>query len=130
MQSKRMWLSRPAKVSTASTITEVPSSLEPGEKMDYDERKTMYENFWLECQDCFVFEVDKKFSISIDQMEQAPKDWTIREYEENGMKEMMHYLCHMPDPYIKQTLCVMPDTQEKSIDWEEIKNGKFFIING
>jgi hypothetical protein len=107
-QSKRMRLSRPAKVSTASAITEVPSSLEPGEKTDYNETKTMYEKFWTECQDCFVFEVDRKFSISIDQMERAPKIWTIREYEEHGM----------------------PDTEEKPTDWEQIANGKFFIING
>jgi hypothetical protein len=104
-QSKRMRLSRPAEVSTASVITEVPSSLEPGEKTDYNETKTMYEKFWTECQDCFVFEVDRRFSISIDQMERAPKDWTIHEYEEHGMKETLYYLCHMLDPFIKQTLC-------------------------
>jgi hypothetical protein len=129
-QSKRLRISRPADVSTASAITEVPSSLEPGEKTDYNETKTMYEKFWTECQDCFVFEVDRKFSISIDQMQRAPKDWTIREYEEQGMKETLHYLCHMPDPSVKQTLCVMPDTEEKPTDWEQIENGKFFIING
>ena len=55
-------------------ITEVPSTLESEEKTDYNQTKTTYEKFWLECQDCFVFEVDKKFSISIDQMERAPKD--------------------------------------------------------
>jgi hypothetical protein len=125
-----MRLSRPAEVSTASAITKVPSSLELGEKTDYNETKTMYEKFWTECQDCFVFEVDRKFSISIDQMERAPKDWTIREYEEHGMKETLHYLCHMSDPSVKQILCIMPDTEEKPTDWEQIANGKFFIING
>jgi hypothetical protein len=74
LQSKRMRLSGPTEVSTASAITEVPSSLEPGEKTDYNETKTMYEKFWTECQDCFVFEVDRKFSISIDQMQRAPKN--------------------------------------------------------
>jgi hypothetical protein len=125
-----MRLSRPAEVSTASAITKVPSSLELGEKTDYNETKTMYEKFWTECQDCFVFKVDRKFSISIDQMERAPKDWTIREYEEHGMKETLHYLCHMSDPSVKQILCIMPDTEEKPTDWEQIANGKFFIING
>ena len=90
----------------------------------------MYEKFWSECQDCYVFEVDKKFSISIDQMERAPKNYTICEYEENKMREMMHYLCHMLDRSIKQTLCIMSNTQKKPTDWLEIKNGKFFIING
>jgi hypothetical protein len=90
----------------------------------------MYKKFWTECQDCFVFEVNKKFSISIDQMVLARKDWTIREYEEQGMNEMLHYLCHMPDPSTKQILFVMPDTEEKPTDWDSITNGTFFIING
>jgi hypothetical protein len=107
-QSKKMWVSQPAEISTAFAITEVPSSLEPKEKMD--------EKFWSECQDYFVFEVHKKFSISIDQMVRALKDWTIQEYEEHGMNETLHYLCHMPDPSTKQILCVMPNTKEKPTD--------------
>ena len=46
------------------------------------------------------------------------------------MREMMHYLCHMLDPSVKQTLCVIPNMEEKSIDRKKIKDGKFFIING
>jgi hypothetical protein len=72
-------------MSTASAITKVPSALEPGEKMDYNETKTMYEKFWTECQDYFVFEVDMKYSISIEQMMRAPKEWTIRKYKEHAM---------------------------------------------
>jgi hypothetical protein len=65
-QSKKMRVSQIAEISTASAITKVPSSLEPGEKTDYNETKTMYKKFWTECQGCFVFEVYKKYSISID----------------------------------------------------------------
>lgn len=61
---------------------------------------------------------------------QAPKDWTIREYEEHSMNEMLHYLVHMLDPSIKYTLCIMLDTKEKRTNWDDIANGKFFIING
>ena len=46
------------------------------------------------------------------------------------MHDTLNFLVHMPDHSVKQTLCVMPDTTEKPIDWDEIKNGKFFIING
>jgi hypothetical protein len=77
-QSKNLRVTQIGEFSTTSAIIEVPSSLEPGEKTDYNETKTMYKKLWTKCQDCFVFEVDKKFSISIDQMVQAPKDWTIR----------------------------------------------------
>jgi hypothetical protein len=52
-------------MNTTSGIMEVPSELEPGQ-IDYLETKTMYEKFWTECQSCFVFEVDTKYSISID----------------------------------------------------------------
>ena len=124
-----MRVSWPVEGSTASTVIEILSEFELGENTDYNETKTMYEKFWSECQDCFVFEVDKKFSISTNQMYWAPKDWTIREYEEHGMNKTLHFFCQIPDPSIKQILCVMPDTKERSIDWKEIKDGKFFIIN-
>ena len=111
-----MRVSRPAEGSTSSAVTEIPSALELGKKTDYKETKTMYEKFWSECQHCFVFEVDKKFSISINQMHRAPKDWTIREFEEQGMNDTLHFLCHMPDPSVKETLCVMPAIDEKPTD--------------
>ena len=120
-----MRVTRPAEGSIASAVTDIPSTLEPGEKTDYNETKTMYEKFWSEYQDCFVFEVDKKFSININQMYRAPKDWTIHEFEEQGMNNTLHFLCRMPDPSVKQTICVMPDTNQKPTDWEEIKDGKF-----
>jgi hypothetical protein len=46
-------------------------------------------------------------------MMRAPNDWTIREYKEHGMNETLHYLVHMPDPFVKQILCIMPYTEEK-----------------
>jgi hypothetical protein len=62
-------------------------------------------------------------------MERAPKDWTFNEYEEQSMLNTKHYLENMPNPS-KQTLCVIPDSNEKPKTWEEIATGKFFIING
>ena len=44
-QSKRMWISRPAEDSTAFVVKEIPSELEPEEKTNYKETKTMYEKF-------------------------------------------------------------------------------------
>ena len=74
LQSKRMRVSRPAEGSTTSVFTKILLDLEPGEKTDYNKTKIMYEKFWLEYQDCFVFKVDKKFSININQLYRAPKD--------------------------------------------------------
>ena len=69
-----MRVSQPTEISTMSAITEDFFVLKPGEKLDYNETKAMYESFWTECQDYFVFEVDTKYSISIEQMMRAPKD--------------------------------------------------------
>jgi hypothetical protein len=72
-------------MNTTSKVTQIPFDLELDEKIDYLETKTMYEKFWTECQECFVFEVDTKYTISIEQLERVPTDWTIQEYEEQGM---------------------------------------------
>jgi hypothetical protein len=63
-----MRTSRAKEMSTTFGIIEVPSDLEPGGRMDYLEKKTMYKKFWTKCHKCF--------------MERVPKDWTIWEYEE------------------------------------------------
>ena len=60
-----MKVSQIAEMCTTSAITKVPSALELGEKMDYNETKAMYKKFWIECQDCFIFEVVTMYSISI-----------------------------------------------------------------
>jgi hypothetical protein len=90
-----------AEMSSVIGIIEVPSNLKPSGITDYLETKTMYKKFWTKCQECFVFKVDTKYSISIDQMERAPKDWTICEYKEHKMNETLHYLLHMLDVFVK-----------------------------
>lgn len=84
----------------------------------------------MECQECFVFQMDQKRELRLDQLEQAQSGWTIRAYEERGMEETQHFLLHMPDRTARQTHCVMPQTNEKPTSWNEIKDGKFWIING
>jgi hypothetical protein len=117
-------------MSMASRVTKVPLDLKPGGKTDYHKTKIMYKKFWIGCQECFVFWMDIKHAISIDQMERTPKDWTIQKYEEQGMLRTKHYLVNMPDPSIKQTLCVMPNTNVRFTTWNEISKRKFYIING
>jgi hypothetical protein len=86
-----MRVSGTSEISRAFGVTEVPSELESGGQTYYEEIKRMYKKFWTECQSCFVFEVDTKYSVSINQLQLAPKDWTICEYEEQGMNETLHY---------------------------------------
>lgn len=46
------------------------------------------------------------------------------------VQSLFNYLINMPDKTHKQTLCVMPMVDEKPSLWEEIRKGKFHIING
>jgi hypothetical protein len=77
-QSKKLKTSAAGEMSMALVVTKVPSDLEIGGKTNYEETKVMYEKLWSECQECFVFEVDTKYEISIEQMKRAPTDWKIR----------------------------------------------------
>ena len=85
------------KASTALAITQIPSELESGQEFDYTEIANIYNKFWTECQSCFVFGVEAKYEVHIDQLERAPEDWTVRAYEEHGMQKLRHYLINMPD---------------------------------
>ena len=84
----------------------------------------------MECQGCYIFEMDKKWEVRIDQLDFVPLDWMIQAYKERGMEQMHNYFLNMPDRTAKQTLCVMPQTSEKPTSWDDIKDGRFWIING
>ena len=85
------------KTSTTSAFTEVPVELEDGNEADLEAIRKIFERFWMECQGCFIFEIDEKREVRIDQLDFAPLDWTIRAYEERGMEQMRHYFLNMPD---------------------------------
>ena len=63
-----MRTSRAREMSTTYGVMEVPSDLKPGGKTVYLETKTIYEKFWTECHKCFVWNVDTKYTSTIDQM--------------------------------------------------------------
>ena len=108
----------------------MPIELEDGDEADLEAIRKIYERFLMECQGCFIFEIDKKPEVRIDQLDFAPLDWMIRAYEERGMEKMCHYFLNMPDQTAKQTMCVMPQFAERPTSWDDIKEGMFWIING
>ena len=124
-QRKRANVQGMLEASTASAITQVPSELEPGQEFDYAEIANIYNKFWTECQSRFVFGVEAKHKVYIDQLECALEDWTVRAYEEHGMQKLRHYLINMPDMSTRQTLCIMPQTQEKPTSSRDIEDGNF-----
>ena len=114
----------------ASALTEVPVELEDGDEADFEAIRKIYERFWMECLGCFIFEIDEKREVWIDQLDFAPLDWMIRAYEKRGMEQMRHYFLNMPDRTAKQTICIMPQSAERPTSWDDIKEGRFWIING
>ena len=114
----------------ASAITQVPSELESGQEFDYAEIANIYNKFWMECQSCFVFGVEEKHEVKIDQLERAPEDWTVRAYEEHGMEKLRHYLINMLDKSTRKTLSIMSQTKEKPTSFRDIEDMNSWIING
>ena len=129
-QVRRPSVQAQAEGSTASALTEVPVELSDGDEEDLEAISKICNQFWMECQGCYIFEMDEKREVSIDQLDLAPIDWTIRAYEERGMEKMQNYFLNMPDQTARQTLCIMPQCDRKPTSWDEVKEGRFWIING
>ena len=112
-QVRRPTVQPQAEGSTTSTLTEVPVELSDRDEKDLEAISKIYNQFWMECQGCYIFEMDEKRELSIDHLDLAPIDWTIRAYEERGMEKMRNYFLNMPDRTARQTLCVMPQCDRK-----------------
>ena len=129
-QIRRPMVQPQAEDSTMSALTEVPVELSDGDKEDMEAIPKIYNQFWMECQGYYIFEMDEKCELSIDQLDLVPIDWTIRAYEERDMEKMRNYFLNIPDRTARQTLCVMPQCDRKPTSWDEVKEGRFWIING
>jgi hypothetical protein len=115
----------------ASALTSLPESLEVNRTPDYARSTEAYRTFWSSCTDVFLFGIETKFSLPIEQLVDAPAHMNIRSYEPGLAKKIMTFLLNMPDRSTKQTLCVMPcGLDERPKDWDSIKDGKFWLING
>ena len=124
-------VSEVAEASLADAMSKVPSSYEPQKKADFKHINAVYKKFWSECKDAYVFGVDAKRELSIDQLVDAPAEYNIRSREDKLVNAMVIYLLNLPEQKARQTLCVMPTNRtKKPTSWEEIKDGYFYIING
>ena len=50
--------------------------LEDGNEADLEAIRKIYERFWMECQGCFIFDIDEKREVRIDQLTLLP--WSGR----------------------------------------------------
>ena len=109
----------------------VPHSRATDKKPDYERVSQVYKKFWTTCEDAYVFGIGDKKEIDISQLIEAPSTFNIRSKQANIVEDMVNYVLNIPDKSTKQTLCVMPiGLSEKPTEWEEIKDGDFYIING
>jgi hypothetical protein len=120
----------PSDSNFGSALTDIPKDLDTS-KADYKESLQVYEKYWAECTDSYIFGIETSYEISIDQLQTPPADLNIRSLEDGLLKHTLHYLLEMPDQNKKLTLCPMPiGLTEKPTSWEEIKDGQFYMING
>ncbi|KAG0594904.1 hypothetical protein M758_UG120800 [Ceratodon purpureus] len=116
-----------------SVLVELSKVNKVGEVLDFDNANRIYQGFFADCQEEFVFKTNgqpKKFSVDVTRCKPAPAHWTIRAYEKRGMEEMKNYLVNMPDRTQKQTLYLMPDTKSRPQQEEDLRGCTFHIING
>ena len=130
----------PAKGSKVSEVVEacyvdemenVPHSRAMDKKLDYERVNQVYKKFWTTCKDAYVFSIGDRKEIDISQLMEAPSTFNIRSKQANIIEDMVNYLLNIPDKSTKQTLYIMPiSLSKKPTNWEEIKDGDFYIING
>lgn len=113
-------------------VCELPKAHQPGEVVDYNNINMIYQKFFFDCTNAFVFEDKSQKNMKIDVMtlNNVPHEWTIRAFEQRGMNELKKILMNMSDRSQKQTLCIMPDMEFKLTYESKMHDCEFFIING
>ena len=123
----------PGELSFVSAVTEVPVPYDAKKLHNYIASAEAYKAYWKHYTDAYIFGLEDKKTISIEQLIKALEDLNIRSHEMKLAEDMMTYLWEMPDKSTKQTLCVMPvDCFEKPKpkDWPALERKNFYIING
>ena len=117
--------------SLASAMSEFSEAARHGEVIDYNNINVIFQKFFTECQDAFVFDdPQQKTELDVMRLMNAPDAWTIQAFEERGMEDLKTCLMNMPDRTRKQTLCIMPKLDYEPKDLEEMAECEFYIING
>ena len=67
--------------SLADAMSKVLSSYELQKKADFKYINAVYKKFWSKCEDAYIFGVDVKKELSIDQLVDAPMEYNIQSRE-------------------------------------------------
>ena len=117
-------MSKVAEASLTNAMSKVPSSYEPLKKANFKHINAVYKKFWSKCEDAYIFGVDAKKELSIDQLVDSPAKYNIRSREDKLVDAMVVYLLNLPDQKARHMLYMMPRNRtSKPTFWEEIKDG-------
>ena len=74
-------------------VCELPKAHQPGEVVDYNNINMIYQKFFSDCTNAFVFEdkPQRKMKINVMKLNNVPHKWTIRTFEQRGMDEFKNF---------------------------------------
>ena len=129
--------STPRVGSSASGLTHVDRRIGKSAELvpDYEKFAKVQTDFWKECKDCYIFG-QQTFQVNIAQCVPARDKYIIQKLQPEIVKSVKAKLVQLGDEKMQQKVCLTPidrDSKllrEKPRSWDEIKVGKFMIING
>ena len=84
--------------SLASAMFELPEAARHGEVIDYNNVNVIFQKFFTECEDAFVFDDPRqKTKLDVMRLVNEPDAWTIQAFEERDMEDLKTYLMNMCD---------------------------------
>ena len=128
--------STPGAGSSASGLTHIDRRAGKSAELvpDYEKFAKVQTDFWKECEDCYIFG-QQTFQVDIAQCVPARDKYVIRKLQPEIVKSVKAELVQLGDEKMRQKVCLTPidrDSRllrEKPRSWDEIKAGKFMIIN-
>ena len=102
---------------------------------DFEKFAKAQNDFWKECKGCYLF-CQQSHTVDIAQCVLAKEKYIIRRLQTKIVKSVKNELVQMGDEKMWQKVCLTPIDKdgkllrEKPKSWNEIKFGKFMIING
>ena len=106
-----------------------PRKTAQGKQIDFEDRRDELQQFKDRVKPIFPFGPETVHMVPVEQMDFAPKESKYRPFHESLSKSLLEIFLTALHPQ-KQTLTLMPDCEEKPRSFEDVKDRKFFIING
>lgn len=110
-----------------------PTSLE--KLQEFEKIANIQKEFWDTHKNCFLLDMETK-EVHIDQCILAKDQYVIRTLQKDMINGVARELVQMIDVKQRQKICLTPVDakgrllKQKPTNWDEIKDGKFMIING